>query len=147
MRMATLDMRALLLVLPEKAAITVVDSAFHQMGDVNWDGKINQADVDLIKAAWLSKPGDPNWNPDADLNGDGIVNILDVSPVTANFGKTAAVYATPAKADVADGLVAIIGQNSKNQILKRQFNTSAGKRIIFIFTPMKLWGRVIVSPI
>jgi hypothetical protein len=31
----------------------------------------------------------PNWNPEADLNGDGIINILDLILLAANFGRTA----------------------------------------------------------
>jgi hypothetical protein len=34
-------------------------------------------DATVLSNAFLSTPSDPNWNPTADLNNDGIVNILD----------------------------------------------------------------------
>jgi hypothetical protein len=57
------------------------------MGDVNWDGVINQEDVALIQAAWGSTPSSPNWNSNADLNGDGVVNEKDLAILSANYGK------------------------------------------------------------
>ncbi len=74
---------------PGLLLITPADrEAFHKLGDVNRDGVIDQADIDLIRAAWQSTPSSPNWNPDADLNGDGIVNILDVTPASVHYGLT-----------------------------------------------------------
>lgn len=61
---------------------------FHKMGDVNWDGVIDDVDLDLMRAAYGSVPGDPNWNPDYDLNGDGVIDIFDVSIAASNYGKT-----------------------------------------------------------
>lgn len=58
------------------------------MGDVNRDGVINDLDRQRISKAWLSRPGDPNWDPDCDLDKDGIVYVGDLSRVTANYGKT-----------------------------------------------------------
>ena len=48
---------------------------FWSMGDVNRDGYINQTDEDIIAAnyGWIGPPG---GNP-ADINSDGIVNVLD----------------------------------------------------------------------
>ena len=57
------------------------------MGDVNRDGVIDQKDVDAVKAAWNTKPGDPNWNPNADVNSDGVVDIYDAATVNANLGE------------------------------------------------------------
>jgi parallel beta-helix repeat protein len=36
--------------------------------------------------AFQSRPGDQNWNPDADLNKDNIVDIIDFSIVGINYG-------------------------------------------------------------
>jgi len=52
---------------------------FWSMGDVNRDGYINDADGDLLEAAFMSRPGDPNWNPDADLNQDLVVDLFDLT--------------------------------------------------------------------
>lgn len=59
---------------------------FHSLGDVNRDGIIDDADQQLINNAWESTPGSPNWNPDADLNGDGIVDMNDATILAQHFG-------------------------------------------------------------
>jgi hypothetical protein len=59
---------------------------FHKMGDVNWDGVIDQTDTNLMQAAWQSTPSSPNWNPDCDLNGDGIVNAADLAILASHYG-------------------------------------------------------------
>jgi hypothetical protein len=66
---------------------TPVDAAFHLMGDVNRDGIIEGRDLALIARAIDTVPGDPFWNPDADLNGDDWVNYTDLNTAASNFGK------------------------------------------------------------
>ena len=61
-------------------------ATFWSMGDVNRDGYINDIDASLIAAAWLSTPGTPNWNPDADLNEDLKVDARDLWICTFNYG-------------------------------------------------------------
>jgi len=56
------------------------------MGDINGDGAVNYYDAILAGVAFGSKPGDPNWNPNADLNRDNFVNFLDVIILGRNFG-------------------------------------------------------------
>jgi hypothetical protein len=29
----------------------------------------------------------PNWNPAADVNGDGVVDIMDIALIASNFGQ------------------------------------------------------------
>jgi len=58
------------------------------MGDVNRDGVIDKLDLDLLEAAYGSRPGDPNWNPDADLNGDGKVDSVDLGILGRSYGLT-----------------------------------------------------------
>ena len=50
--------------------------------DVNGDGQINCADVDLVKASFGKKTGQPGFNAAADVNKDGVVNVLDLALVT-----------------------------------------------------------------
>ena len=57
------------------------------MGDVNCDGVVNGTDQAIVENALMAKPGDPNWNLAADLNGDNIVNSADLTLVIFNLGK------------------------------------------------------------
>jgi len=141
--MPELDLRGFVYVLPVKAEVTVIDSAFHAKGDVNWDGYIDATDLDLLKAAFGAKPGDPNWNPDCDLNGDGIINVKDVGVCGVNQGSSAPKYVTPAKAPVASGKCVLIGTFRVQRLTKELV---AGTRVAFIFTALGLWGRVVVIP-
>jgi hypothetical protein len=45
--------------------------------DANGDGRARKADSTVVDAAMGSRPGEPNWDPRADVNGDGIVEELD----------------------------------------------------------------------
>jgi len=54
--------------------------------DVNADGKVDILDVVLASASYASRPGDPNWNPDADIDGDGRITILDLVKITGVYG-------------------------------------------------------------
>ena len=47
-------------------------------GDVNGDGVVSCADVTAVRAAYGSSVGKSNYNPSADFNGDGFVNVLDL---------------------------------------------------------------------
>jgi hypothetical protein len=45
-------------------------------------------DVQIIAAAFGTRPGEPRWNPVADVNKDGKVDLFDVALVASNFGKS-----------------------------------------------------------
>ena len=60
------------------------------LGDVNGDGKVDCADIAIVKAAFGTSAGDLKYDVRADVNGDGVVDIRDLafvaqhlSPVTA----------------------------------------------------------------
>jgi parallel beta-helix repeat protein len=63
-------------------------SSFVLSQDVNKDGIVNKRDLNIIVATFESRPGDQNWNPDADLDKDDIVDIIDLSLAGINYGKT-----------------------------------------------------------
>jgi hypothetical protein len=42
----------------------------------------------LVAIGYGSKPGDWNWNPTADLDGNGEINIVDITMVARDYGKT-----------------------------------------------------------
>ncbi len=58
------------------------------LGDIDGDGTVNLLDSYLAALAYGSAPGDPNWNPDADLDANNYVNMVDLYTVSTNFGKT-----------------------------------------------------------
>lgn len=47
--------------------------------DLDNNNTVNFADFTLLTDAFLSSPGDANWNPDADLDGNGQVSFIDIS--------------------------------------------------------------------
>jgi hypothetical protein len=46
-------------------------------------------DYQLVKNAIPSTPGSPKWNPNADINNDGVVNMLDFQIVKIHVGEHA----------------------------------------------------------
>jgi uncharacterized protein (DUF2141 family) len=58
------------------------------LGDVNGDGKVDINDLIAWNAAYGSTPGSPNWNPQADILGDGVVDKADGIVIIENYGNT-----------------------------------------------------------
>jgi len=56
-------------------------------GDINGDFKVDMKDIATIAAAFGSKPGSANWNPNADINNDGKIEMKDIAIAAANFGQ------------------------------------------------------------
>jgi len=57
-------------------------------GDFNGHGTVDIFDAILLSEAFNSKPGSPNWNPNADIIGDGTVDIYDAIIMAAYFGQS-----------------------------------------------------------
>jgi Dockerin type I domain len=55
--------------------------------DINWDLKVNIVDLVLVARAFGTTPGSPGWNPLADIDGDGHVDITDLTIVAIHFGQ------------------------------------------------------------
>jgi hypothetical protein len=63
----------------------------NNIGDINWDYKVDILDVATASLAFGSSPGHPRWNSIADITGpegepDGKVDILDLALIAINFG-------------------------------------------------------------
>jgi hypothetical protein len=54
-------------------------------GDVNGDGTVNQADLQPFAAAYESVPGSAAYDPAADFNQNGIVNLYDAKALMRNM--------------------------------------------------------------
>jgi len=64
------------------------------LGDINRDGVVDDADGETITQAYGCDPGDPNWNPEADIWGpngepDGYINIYDLAMWGKRYGEAA----------------------------------------------------------
>jgi hypothetical protein len=57
------------------------------LGDVDGDFHVTILDVVNIASIYASEKGDPNFNPNCDLNNDGKITILDVVTCTAHYGQ------------------------------------------------------------
>jgi len=44
-------------------------------------------DLFLLGKAWMSRPGDENWDPEADFDGDGVVGFSDLFAFGKNWMK------------------------------------------------------------
>ena len=58
------------------------------IGDINSDGKINNADLILLMQAYGSSVGESTWNPNADLDGDNKITIADLGILGKNYSST-----------------------------------------------------------
>ena len=58
------------------------------LGDANGDRRVNVLDAWIVTAAYCSKVGGPRYDPQADLNSDGVVDIEDLIRMALNFGHT-----------------------------------------------------------
>jgi len=55
-------------------------------GDIDGDNEVTLFDFGELVAAFGSRTGDSNWNPDADLDGDAEVTLFDFGVLVQNFG-------------------------------------------------------------
>lgn len=53
--------------------------AGYLVGDANWDGITDMADISLLIDYFLTEPGHPLWDPKADFNDDLVVDMADIS--------------------------------------------------------------------
>jgi hypothetical protein len=56
------------------------------LGDTNGDCIVNLLDLSIVGKAFHLKPGDPYWDPRADINKDNFINIVDLATVGQNYG-------------------------------------------------------------
>jgi len=58
------------------------------VGDINNDCKTDLIDLALMGQAWQTTPRDELWNPDADLDGSGMVNLKDLGILGRHYKQT-----------------------------------------------------------
>ena len=61
--------------------------AYVYVGDFEPDGDVDLADFAVLAAAWLSSPGDDNWNPACDISipADNFIDMLDLTVFSGNW--------------------------------------------------------------
>ncbi|MCK4313203.1 hypothetical protein KAW04_00395, partial [Candidatus Bathyarchaeota archaeon] len=58
------------------------------LGDIDADRDVDIYDVVKIIGVYRSQTADPNYKPNLDINGDGIINIYDVVICTSHYGQS-----------------------------------------------------------
>jgi hypothetical protein len=54
--------------------------------DVNGDGKVDAADLAIIRSTFGSRIGQSEYNSRADLNHDGVINVIDLAFASKTIG-------------------------------------------------------------
>ncbi len=62
------------------------------VGDISGNNKIELLDLILLSLSYNAVERDAEWNSQADLNGDGIIDNHDLALLKSNYGKTGASY-------------------------------------------------------
>jgi hypothetical protein len=76
------------------------------VGDLNGDGLVGSADLDIVRANW----GQPASGPaQGDPSGDGVVGSADLDIVRANWGNTASAAVVPEPAGLMMILLGSLG--------------------------------------
>jgi DMSO/TMAO reductase YedYZ molybdopterin-dependent catalytic subunit len=57
--------------------------------DLNMDGRVDLQDLGILKAAFWSRHEDQNWNGAADLDRNGLIDIVDIAMVAKNYERAA----------------------------------------------------------
>jgi hypothetical protein len=56
------------------------------LGDVNHDARVNIIDIDTIARRLGTQQVDDLWNPFADLDANGRIDVVDIARAAKNFG-------------------------------------------------------------
>jgi branched-chain amino acid transport system substrate-binding protein len=54
--------------------------------DISYDGRVDILDIARAARAFVTRPGDPRWDKEADLNFDNAINIIDISMIGRDWG-------------------------------------------------------------
>jgi hypothetical protein len=56
-------------------------------GDINGDFRVSLADLVILAQAYGSRPGYAKWNPNADIDANGVVNLADLVTLAVYYGQ------------------------------------------------------------
>lgn len=52
-------------------------------GDLSHDGRVNIVDISKAAVAFDCRPGDSRWDPEADMDKDAWINIVDIQQIAS----------------------------------------------------------------
>jgi PKD repeat protein len=58
----------------------------YHWADVNFDWTVDVNDVSVVAAAWRCKVGDPCYESRYDIDGDGLITVVDILRVASQWG-------------------------------------------------------------
>ncbi len=93
-------------------------------GDINGSGRVDGYDLISFGLANGSSSGDANWNPQADMDGNGIIDAADLNMLSTHFGRVGVSYGLWAANNYSDYYTTLRKISDKNNILweKTGFN-------------------------
>jgi outer membrane protein assembly factor BamB len=56
-------------------------------GDLNGDSTVGLKDLVILAQAYGSRPGNPNWNANADIDSNGVVGLTDLVLMATHYGQ------------------------------------------------------------
>jgi hypothetical protein len=56
--------------------------------DIDHDCDVDVVELAIVAIHFGTKPGDPNWYAPADVNGDGVINVVDLAQVALKYGQS-----------------------------------------------------------
>jgi hypothetical protein len=71
--------------IPVAAVLSIECENTSRPWDINKDGKTDLLDLTIACLAYSTTPNSPSWNPAADIDKNGIVNLLDISIITSHY--------------------------------------------------------------
>jgi hypothetical protein len=71
----------------DRCLISNVPITSFPLWDIDQNGKVDMFDIGEILNSYGSTPLSANWNPRADVNTDGMINLRDVFLVVSHFGE------------------------------------------------------------
>ena len=101
-------------------------------GDVDGDFRVNIYDAFLLDAAWGTVPGDPAFNPDADLNNDGAVNSQDAFLLNRDWGQdwqSPSGASPPTSAVPEPSLASLVSCGAAALLLRRKRSPSGARAV------------------
>jgi len=95
------------------------------LGDANWDGMVDDTDLDICIDAFGTQPYMSGWNPDCDFNNDDLIDGRDVSFIAENYGETIEVSTTPFTIALVSGTYTLRAKYT-DQIINKIVNVVEG---------------------